>query len=185
MNGDFDFILKNVEINVNTAVRRAAVEIGDLIHKDFIVAINKFYNSYKPKVYSRTYSLYQGEKGVGGRQIYQRQLSKNNYECGIYVDASNYMGNPYIKNPPHGLEMDPSIVFPSAWDKGVHGFTSHTITLQHRNASKENYWHIRRNSAPPKDTPPSRRMKDSFKKIDNYGFVSGVIGKYIKSLGGL
>lgn len=185
MADDFDFILKDLSINVNAAVRRAAVEIGEEIQNEYEIAITKFYSDFDPNMYDRTYSLYEGSKGVGGLGVYQRQLSKNMYECGINVGPENYSYNPYVKPYPHGLEMDPSIVFPKAWDSGIHGFTSYTVNMQHKNASKDKYWKIKRKSIPKKSSPPKKIMDVAFKKIDNQGHCEQVIIKHMQGLGGL
>lgn len=185
MTDDLDVMLKNLDININAAVRRAAAEIGEKIQEEYEAIITKFYMSYDPKMYDRTYSLYEGAKGVGGYGKYQRQLMKNMYECGINVGAENYSGNPYAKNPPHGLDVDPSIVFPNAWDLGRHGFSSWNVRLNHMRANESGAkpWRVRR--TPKNSTPPKKKMAEAFKKYDNEAYVNGVIIKHIGDLGGL
>lgn len=185
MADEFDALLKNLEINVNTAVSRAAAEIGEKIQDEYEIVITKFYADYKPIMYERTYSLYEGAKGVGGYGKYHRQLEKNMYECGINVGAENYSGNPYVKNPPHGLDMDPSIVFPNSWELGRHGFSRYNVRKQHETATKETYWHVKR--IPQnynKGGQPRKKMDEAFKKYDNEAYVNSVIIKHIGNLGG-
>lgn len=184
MADELDVILHNLDININAAVRRAAIEIGEKIQDEYENTITQFYMAYDPIMYDRTDSLYKGSKGVGGIGKYYKQLSKNNYECGINVGAENYSGNPYVKPYPHGLEMDPSIVFPNAWDKGMHGFSSYNVRQQHKGKKKgdKSYWSVKH--TPPRTAKPKSKMNKAFKKYDNAGYVFGVIEKYLGELGG-
>ncbi len=106
------------------------------------------------------------------------------YECGIYVGAEIYSGNPYVKDPPHGLDADPSKVFPNAWDLGRHGFSSWNVRLNHMKANESGgkSWRVKR--IPKNSTPPKKKMAEAFKKYDNANYVFGVITNHIGELGG-
>ena len=159
--------IKNLDVSVGWAVRRAGQEIGEAIQEIFETAITKFYMAYPPRVYDRTYSLYEGAIGAGGRGIYIKKSGQYGYDCGIEVGSEFYSYNPYVKNPPHGLEMSPERVFPEAFDRGVHGFTSYSLKRP-----KDDKWRSRiRRSAPPKSSPPVKYLKSEFKKIDNADYV--------------
>ena len=187
MADEFDAILKDINININTAVKKAAQEIGTKIQDEYEIAITNFYMAYSPILYERTYSLYEGAKGVGGYGKYQKQTSKNEYDCGINVGAENYSGNPYTTPYPHGLEMDPSIVFPNAWDKGRHGFSSYNVRIKNKDKVRDdpNYWKIKKKHVPQNSTPPKQTMNYAFKKIDNYDYCTGLILKYLAAAGGI
>ena len=188
MADEFDVILKKLEVNVNTAVSRAAAEIGENIYIEFENVITKFYMDYTPVMYERTYSLIEGAKGAGGYGTYHKRLQKNMYECGINVGAENYSGNPYAKNPPHGLDMDPSIVFPNSWELGRHGFSRYSIRKHNETADDEHYWHVRNvpvNYHYRQNGVPRKHMDNAFKKYDNESYTNGVIIKHIQDLGGL
>lgn len=186
MADEFDALLQNLNINLNTAVRRAAVEIGEKIQDEYETAITNFYADYDPQLYDRTYSLYEGAKGIGGYGTNIKQLAKNMYECGITVGAENYSYNPYSKPYPHGWDADPSMVFPNVWDLGRHGFSSYNVRKAHAGKDKNDpkYWKIKKSSVPKNSTPPKRVMDQAFKKYDNQDYVFGVLKKYISEIGG-
>lgn len=176
--------LKNIEINLNTAVQHAAKEIGEEIQDIYETAITKFYGSYSPRMYKRTYSLYEGAKGVGGYGVFQKRISKYNYDCGITVDPSNYSSDPYVKDPPHGLEMTVENVFERSFAKGIHGFTSKERSKMNADKRKGDYGYLKQ--APKKlSPPPLNNMNLKFKQIDNFNYVFGKLEAAIDSLGGL
>lgn len=169
-------VIKNPDVTVGWPIRNVAREIGEKIQGDFEAAITKFYIGYSPKLYERTYSLYEGAIGVGGRGKYINKVGKYAFECGIEVGAEFYSGNPYVKNPPHGRDMSPDIVFPSAFDKGIHGFTTYTIGAVHKNQVKgDKYWKMPRASAPRKTTPPKTLLNMSFKQVNNQEYIYGKV----------
>ena len=176
----FDITLRgSIEANVNAAVRRVAVVIGNEIHEAYNTAINNFYSDYSPRIYDRTGALKdQGAKGVGGRDKNYKQLFKGCYEAGITVGPENYEGNPYEKPYPHGLEMNPSIVFPMAFERGIHGFTKVTVSRYNKDKSKGNgYWFVRKKSRPKKSSSPKKEVRAKFEEITDSDRVIGMIKK--------
>lgn len=153
------------------AMKDAANHIGNKIGAEYENAINVFYRSYYPARYERTDSLYQGEMGVGGKKIYHTQIGKYAHDCGLEVGPEFYDGNPYEKNPHHGLHMYPMFVFPLAFFQGIHGFSAY-YTRGLKNKETENNWW---KTTPPKTTPPERILNKRFRKIDNANYVYGIV----------
>lgn len=177
-------VIKNLDVNIGAALGKAAREIGEKIQDQYESAITKFYMSYSPKVYDRTYSLYEGAIGIGGRGVYVKKSGKYGYDCGIDVGPENYSYDPYIKDPLHGKQMSVGEVFPQAWEKGVHGFTTGTVAKVHKTQSKDTkWWSIKHKNVPPKSQPPIRIMDASFKDIDNAEYVFGKLYSALDSAG--
>ena len=184
-------IIKNLDVKLGWCLRRAAKEIGEKIHEEYDKAIKHFYDSYERKTdrygrywYERTYSLYKGAFGVGGRNVFMKKSSRYGYDCGLEVGHEFYDGNPYEKNPPHGKEMTPEIVFPDAFNLGRHGFSSYTVGKVHKNQSKNNgWWKITKKSVPQNTTPPIKLFNASFKQINNGDYIFDKLYKALDEAG--
>lgn len=165
-------VIKNLDTKLGWCLRRTANEIGTRIQDDFEKAITKFYMDYEPTWYDRTYSLYEGAVGVGGRGKYIKKSGKYGYDCGIEVGSEFYSYNPYVKDPHHGKEMSPDEVFPNAFEYGRHGFSSYTMRVVHKNQSKDaKWWRLKKKHIPKVSTPPIKSLNASFKQVDNSNYV--------------
>lgn len=173
--------LQTVTLSVNSksikwAMRAAAKKIGDKIGEAYELAITNFYHSYDQKRYTRTHSLYKGAMGVGGRKVFFNNTGRYSYDCGIEVGPEYYEGNPYVKSPPHGLYVTPEWVFPRAFDKGIHGFTSYEAKPFKNNAYASilpgGYWW---KTVPTKSTPPKVLLNKDFRIINNENFIQNII----------
>lgn len=173
-------LIKNL-VNVETAVKRVAVKIGDQIQDAYESAITKFYSDYSPHIYERTYSLYEGSKGVGGYGVNYKKTGKFMFDAGINVDPSNYSGDPYVKSPPHGLAMSVDEIFSRSFEKGIHGFTSYERS-QYNKDKKKGDWNYMKWSAPKKSSPPINKMNADFKKIANQD-VPGMLEAELDAMG--
>lgn len=177
-------VIKNLDANLNIAIRNAAREIGEKIYSAFGNSVTKFYASYSPNWYDRTYALLkQSYMGVGGKDVFYKKSGRYGYNCGLGVGAENYSGNPYEKDPHHGAYMTPDIVFPMAWDKGIHGFNTYTIRKVHADKTREYYWRLNRKYVPKNSKPINSIMRTAMKEIDNAEYIYEVLYNALDAVG--
>ena len=192
--------VETIKRRVMPALGRAATELGKEIYQEYVIAINKFYDSYTPENghpyrYKRTYSTYLAAWGVGGKSVYAKPnvttfVSSGyiSYEAGIIVDPSNIPGNPYFKDKPHGWGEDKLTnenIFPRTFDQGIHGFSEgQTYHWQNGEHTREDGTVVKHQaskpSAPPLKVPPPRvDMNKAFEKIASEGHIRQIIDKYV------
>jgi len=171
---------------IHKAFRLSAVEIGNKVASLYKTAIQNFYSSWSPNPgrfgYDRTNSLYLAGMGVGGRNVNYLHIGKLfAYDCGINVGPEFYEGNPYaVKDTNHGWPnsvLTNDFIFPRAFDKGIHGFTSFEV---YNCASG---W--RPKKIPKKSEPPRRILNRLFKEVDNEDYVFDVLEKNLDAAGAI
>ena len=122
--------IEEITKELDNALAKVAAEVGMEIQMGFVRAINRFYNSYGPRSYDRTGALFQQSSAsdggiLAGGSDFSKTWKRNgelSYEAGITVGPSNVSGNPYKKNPRHGLDVDPDFVYNISYMRGIHGF---------------------------------------------------------------
>lgn len=189
-----NLILDDITVNINTAVKKAAEEIGlkladaykytaQWFYKDYDGTGNNDYSRSLRKYsgfvgsYDRTYSLFTALEGVAGKGKYHKQIKKNYYKCGIRVGSEFMDGDPYIGQH-HAKSMMGVVtaqwVFDRFFDKGIHGYTAAEYHALNRRHNYTLNWPEINKMSPS----PQKMMKDKYKEItrDVYSYIE----KYIK-----
>lgn len=138
---DLDLVDVEELINIyDKALSMLAQEVGEAIQEGFNYSISTFYSAYHPDWYDRTESMFSFSSGysnsAGWEPLYKRK-GKLKYEAGITVGPENVKGNPYEKNPKHGLDVNAEWVFDVSYMKGIHGFNRQNIFAKMNKLSKE------------------------------------------------
>lgn len=123
-----DFIdIAEIENKFDRVLSMTADDVGFQIEQAFETAISKFYSDYDPSSYDRTDSMFLLSSGYNDYSTLSKKNGKFRYEAGIRVSPDNVPGNPYAKNPRHGIPVDPAFVFDVSYLKGIHGFNRKNV----------------------------------------------------------
>lgn len=169
MSTPLDYIVEEQKQKLKNALPKAAKEIGHALGAKFISTVSEFYNQYDPRIYKRTYGVYDFGYGVGGKRRYV-QKSGDRYSCGLRVDPSFMSGNPYAKS--HGwTDISPSDIYYISFVGGLHGYDADVLAPVQEKYVLHN--------APPVMSPSPMEVMDDF--FDEYTVdrVVGIIESYM------
>lgn len=184
---------------VDSAIGKAAKEVGDKIQKAYNESVDDFYDSYQPSSYIRTLSTYKGSSAARGHRTH-RKLGSMRHEAGITVDASYIGGNPYTKHPKHGWDPSVDFIFNRTFFEGIHGFNRGTIIKRNKRlpydfiGPRQEPWVVGYNNSystairfalnqkigyntPTNSTPPDKLLTARVNDIDSE--VDAIVDKYL------
>lgn len=174
---------------VKLASQETAQELGEEIQEAYEVSVEKFYDSYKPSIYERTYSLAKASSGYRGgtfgigslRKMYEEK--GNIYEAGITINpAAPHYSNKitfYCLDPENDYTETLGVVnnvevFNNAFIRGIHGFnqTYYDRFFSSNQVLVPNFGRI------PEDSTPIKTMLDRrFSKISDHSHIDKVFSK--------
>lgn len=123
---DTEKILKQFD----AALAAVSYEVGFEIEKAFENAIQEFYDDYPNPLYRRTGYMFYLSDGYADNSLLSNRLGDYQYEAGIEVSPLNVPGNPYEKNPHHGLHVTPRFVYNISYMRGIHGFNRSDLVFK-------------------------------------------------------
>lgn len=105
---------------INAALYDTSVQVAKTLESNYKNAVKLFYDSYTPKYYNRTHSLYEASSMYLGQ--YKKNISKLNNRMGYSVKLSVSSKNVsnYTKDK-HRADYD--WIYERAMAEGIHGFT--------------------------------------------------------------
>lgn len=164
--GELQKQFKRLKQANNAVIKKMSREIGKTIAKEYVSAIEKFYNDYTPIYYQRGYNLYKANSAIYNGSY--KKISQSHYIAGITADSDYIGANTY--------NQDTDLVFDITYNKGIHG-TNRNFFMQRGWEIQSNIKSIPKNMIPP----PHKIVQKKYRELVKKDYLSNMYNTYMEN----